>query len=250
GQKQEQTTKANASKQRQEGESVKHQTTQTRSKAGNLLLARQGIQANKFQQAMAQQGQQNLQHTKAETTQRNSENQEIRDFNTAQEQVREKKEMDKQERVQALDRDDGESGGHAGGGDMGGGASHDGDGAQHQLSGVGAIGEASAATATAEAQGAGAAARIPPEIIQKIVRQVLVGVNKKGLSEVHIDFKGSELEGTSMVITADGNKIYARVFTDNKNFGRMFKASHTELARTLKSAANLSLESLEVTGAV
>ncbi|MEL6545713.1 MAG: hypothetical protein AAFQ82_13860, partial [Myxococcota bacterium] len=109
GQKQEQTTKANASKQRQEGESVKHQTTQTRSKAGNLLLARQGIQANKFQQAMAQQGQQNLQHTKAETTQRNSENQEIRDFNTAQEQVREKKEMDKQERVQALDRDDGES---------------------------------------------------------------------------------------------------------------------------------------------
>ncbi len=251
GQKQEQTSKANAAKQRQEGEAVKHQATQTRAKASNALLARQGIQANKFQQALQQQGTQNLQHTKAETTHRNTENQEVREFNTQQEQVREKKDMDKQERVQAVDRDEGRgSGSGTGGGDMGGGASHDGDGHQNQLAGVGAIGEVDGAAATAEAQGAGSAPRIPPEIIQKIVRQVLVGVNQKGLSEVHIDFKGSELEGTSMVLTAEGNKIYARVFTDNRNFGRMFKASHTELAKTLKSAANLSLESLEITGAV
>lgn len=251
GQKQEQTSKANAAKQREEGEAVKHQVTQTRAKASNALLARQGIQANKFQQALQHQGQQNLQHTKAETTHRNVENQEIREFNTQQEQVREKKEMDKQERVQSVDRDEGRgSGSGTGGGDMGGGASHDGDGSQHQLAGVGAVGEADGAAATAEARGAGSAARIPPEIIQKIVRQVLVGVNQKGLSEVHIDFKGSELEGTSMVLTADGNKIYARVFTDNRNFGRMFKASHTDLAKALKNAANLSLESLEITGAV
>ncbi|MEO1483155.1 MAG: hypothetical protein AAFU77_13695 [Myxococcota bacterium] len=251
GQRQENTSKANASKQRQEGAMVKNQTAQTRAKASNALLARQGIQANKFQQALVQQGDQNIQQTKGETLTRTTEQHEVREFNTQQEQVREKKEMDKNERVQAVRDEDGEAGsgeGGMGGGGGGMGQSHDGS-PGGQLEGVAGVGEAGSSQGAAEAQGALAQPRIAPEIIQKIVRQVLVGIDEKGLGTVHVDFKGSELEGTSMTITADGNKIHAKVFTDNKNLGRMFKASHTDLARALKSA-NLSLESLEVTGAV
>lgn len=250
GQKQEQVAKNNSAEQRQKGEAVKHQGTQTRMKAGNALLARQGIQANKFQQAMAQQGQQNLQQTKGETTHRTSEHHEVRDFQTQQEQVRERKEADKHERVQAIDHDEGEAQtGAGGGGDFGGDGSQEGSPRDSQLQGVGQAGEANATAAGTDVAGA-AGPRLPPEVLQKIVKQVLVGKNQQGLGEIHIDFKGSELDGTSMVLTSEGSKIYAKVFTDNRNLGRLFKASHTELSRAMRDGANLSLESLEVIGAV
>jgi hypothetical protein len=248
GQKQENTSKANQSKERTKGEMLKQTLAQKSMKGSNALMARQGIQANKFQQALQKQGTDNLQQTKSESTHRNDESQEVRHFNDQQDQVRERKEMDRNERVQGLRDDDAQSGSGSGGG-FGGGANEGGQqheqGQQSALAGTSAIDAAGAPTAQAAAQAAASAPQIPPHVIKEIVERVFVGVNTEGLNEFTIDLKGMMLEGTTLQISADGAKIFAKVTTNDKNVGRLFKASEGELARVF-GRKGLRLESMSI----
>lgn len=240
-----QAKKATASKNRQKQQSHQSQTQRSGSKKQDALLARQGIQGRNFLETLANKRQQSGQQVRQEAASRTSEHDDAREVRAQGERVQERQEMDANERVQSI-RDE-EGGGQSGEGSTEGGSGMGQSAHGGQQSALGA-GESSIPHGVVEAGMVGASPKIAPEVIQQIVRQVLVGVNKQGLGTVHIDFKGSELEGTSMSIEADGNKIYAKVFTDNRNLGRRFKASHTELARAL-GQANLSLESLEVMGA-
>ena len=128
------------------------------------------------------------------------------------------------------------------GGDLVGEMGHEGNA---QFSGKGIEG----AQASFEAQAAGAPAQmLSPQMLQEIVRRVLVGVNEEGLSEFHIEFADDVLSGARLNLTARDGKITAKFFTPDKNTGRLLKASEGELAR-LFARKGLSLQQLEVESA-
>lgn len=247
-QKQENTAKANQSEVRQKGEAMKQQLAKSQMRGSNALLARQGFQANKFQRALQKQGSENIQQTKGEVAHRSAETQEVRQFNDQQEQVRERKEMDRNERVQGIDRDD--AGGGSGGGGFGGGGqegSRQQDrGSQAMIQGAAEVEGVGADRAAQQAQAPAPSGQpIPPHIIKELVDRVFVGVNQKGLNEFTIDLKGTMLAGTTLQISANGGRIYAKVQTGDKNVGRLFKASEGELARVF-ARKGLRLESMEI----
>lgn len=207
-------------------------------RADNALLARQGIQAHPFQHFVAQKGKEDPRHARDEVTHSSANAQETRDG----------MDLNPQDRIAAVNRDEqGES--QTGDGGLGSDAQND-----HQDSNSAgspppsSVNEVAAGSSPSAPVAGAPRSKLPAAVIEKIVKQVAVGVNPAGMSEVHIDFQGSGLDGTSIVLTSKGSKIYARVFTDNRNLGRLFKASHTELARALRKGANLSLEELEVMG--
>ena len=224
--------------------------------ASTALLARQGIQANRFASTLQQKGNESVSEGRAQVKGRDDESPDPRraaghrDADAAEG----KRVQQQGDKLAAISRDDRQpgGGGSGGGGDLGGGkdGGKDGGTKDGQLATPAQpVGQAQAAQAAAPAQQAQAAAapRIPAEVINQIVERVLVGVNKQGLSEFHIELKGNLLAGSSIHITAKDGRISARFDTPDANVRRLVKASEGELARAFERKG-LKLERLEVGG--
>ncbi|MFC1610690.1 hypothetical protein ACFL6C_07020 [Myxococcota bacterium] len=238
--KQERTAKANKDQQLREGKSAGQQA-----QAQNKLAARQGIQSTNFQEQLQKQGEQNLGNKQLQSKSRGKEAKQTRSASADHDAEATKERISKQgDKLAAISRDDRHSGrgDKEGGKEMGSG--------QQQPGGLGlahADGAPSPhATATQQAQTA-QAGHIPPEVIQQIVERVLVGVNKEGLNEFHIEFKENVLAGSSLRLTAKDGKISAKFSTHDVNVKRLLKASEGPLARAF-GHKGLTLERFEVEG--
>jgi len=84
-------------------------------------------------------------------------------------------------------------------------------------------------------------------VLQAIVDKVMVGLNKEGLSEFHIQFKDNVLAGSGLKISAKNGQVSAAFTTTNANVKRLLLASEGELARAFGSKG-MSLARLEVVG--
>jgi hypothetical protein len=240
---------------RQSSQKGKHeQDTQRGHEAGqqaaasSRLLARQGIQANTFQQTLQRQGGESLGEKQLQTKSRDTESTdskksvEHRDSETTQQRV------DKQQdRLAPISRDDRQGGGKGESGDGGGGkemgSQSDGFGAAGQ-----GIAQAQGAQAGGPAQVQGSAApQLPQAVIQQIVERVMVGVNQEGLSQFRIEFKDNVLSGSVLTLTAKDGKVSAHFETRDVNVKRLLKASEGPLARAF-GHKGLTLEKFEVSG--
>lgn len=248
-QRQDNTARANQKAQADSGRLAGQQ-----SEAGSALLARQGIQANRFAAQLQQQGKQSLTQGKSQSKSRRAESEEThRSAGHREAAADDKRVMKQADKLQAISRDDHQQ--QDRGGDLGGGREGErGDkggkeGREAQAAQPGQLAQAQGpqqAAPTQQAQ-AVAAPRLPPEVINQIVERVLVGVNKQGLSEFHIEFKGNLLAGTSVHVTAQDGKISARFESPDANVRRLVKSSEGELARAF-ARKGLKLERLEVNG--
>ncbi len=240
-QKQDKTAKANKDQQLQQGKELGQQAQAAKAR----LAARQGIQAQSFQEQLSKKGQENLGNQQLQTQSRTTESKETRrataEKTTSDTKERVGKEGDK---LAAISRDDRESGGHGSGKDSGGKEM----GQQQQQSNL--TGQAQVA-AQSQAQTAAVQTaqtpQIPPELVQQIVERAMVGLNKEGLSEFHIEFKENVLAGSSLRLTARDGKINAHFRTGDVNVARLLKASEGPLARAF-ARKGMSLESLQVEG--
>lgn len=223
--------------------------TAQRARGQEALIARHGIQSQTFQQHLEKRGAELVTDNRARLGEREHDSKETR-RGEAQQEVREKRELDQREgRVSAVSRDDRGKGGGAGGGGAGGDAASEGGAGQQQGMGgqhLGGLDAPLAAPTVAEAQ-ASAAPRLPPDVIQKLVERVYVGVNKEGFGEFHIEFKESVLAGSRLAISARDGKVFARFHSDDVNVCRLLKASEGELSRAF-GRKGLRLERLEVEG--
>lgn len=245
-QKQENTSKATQKQARTRNEGTMQQSAaQSRMHASSALLARQGIQANGFQQELAKQG---LQNNTATTTQSKARNDELRDTKHAADEQRSSvnRQADNHDKLAAISRDDRRGGQGGEGGDLGGSQGGD-SGFAGTQSGSGAPMAAQGAAPAAAAQGAAGATKIPPHVLDALVKRVMVGVNPSGLSEFHIEFRENVLAGSRLRITANKGNITAHFETEDANVRRLIKASEGELARAFQ-AKGLRLERLEVMG--
>lgn len=124
-----------------------------------------------------------------------------------------------------------------------------GGGAGEQRDDGGAAAAAAAKTKSAAAvQGAQApreVKQIPPELLEKLVSAVYLGVNQKGLKEFQIELKDGPLKGAFLKITAEGGKVGLRFEGLGTEERRLVEASKGELMRRL-GKKGLSLARLEV----
>jgi hypothetical protein len=237
-QKQENTAKASKQQQVQQGKHLGQQAQAANAK----LAARQGIQSHSFQEQLSKKGQENLGNQQLQTQSRTKESKDTRKASTEQTTNETKERIGKEgDKLAAISRDDRQSGrdnkGESGGKEMG----------QQQQSTL--TGQAQAAQPQTQANAAQQVQgpQVPPEIIQQIVERVMVGVNKEGLSEFHIEFKENVLAGSSLRLTAENGKISAHFKTQDVNVARLLKASEGPLARAF-ARKGMSLEKLEVEG--
>ncbi|MBT6177655.1 MAG: hypothetical protein HOI23_10450 [Deltaproteobacteria bacterium] len=218
--------------------------------ASNALMARQGIASNRFAAALQKQGSENLQHSETLSTDRGGEMLEKRVETAEHQDTKETQRLDgQQDRVEAVDRDDGKGKGQSGKGDgdgsQGGGSGQekrDGQGQnQGQPTAVAALsGEAPAGEVNASNQ-----PQIPQNILQEIVNRVFVGASTEGLTQFHVEFKEEVLGGLRLEISAKDGKISAKFITSDKNIGRLLKASEGQLSRAF-GHKGMSLERLDV----
>lgn len=134
----------------------------------------------------------------------------------------------------AINPDGQNSGGHKGGREGG----QDGGGNQ-QRPGQPQVSAAQGAKGPREVK------QIPPEILEKLVSAVWLGVNDKGLREFQIEMKDGPLKGGLVKISADDGKIsltFANIGADEK---RLIEACKGELMRRLERKG-LSLARLDV----
>jgi hypothetical protein len=234
-QKQEKTAKATRDHQLQQGRQLGHEAPAARAR----LAARQGIQANNFQEQLQKKGRENLGNQQLQAMSRGKEAKETRhattDKTTSETRERVGREGDKLAAISSDDReasrgDKGESGGK----EMG---------QQGNLAGQSQVIAQSQAAHAGAARGA--QGTIPAEVMQQIVERVMVGVNKEGLSEFHIEFKENVLAGSSLRLTAQGGKVSAHFRTTDANVKRLLQASEGPLARAF-ARKGMSLDTLEV----
>jgi hypothetical protein len=235
---------------RGKNESSKQQTdVAQRHSANAALLARRGVDNNALQAKLADHGQQNLQTTKQAQTSRTDDMRDTqRSTGEANQQV--ERRQDNNDRLAAISRDD-RRGGHGGGdGEMGsgaggGGANDQGYGAQGQATPQAATGVQGAASAPTD--GAAGAAKLPPHILEMLIKRVMVGVNPQGFGEFHIEFKEDVLAGARLKVTAEHGNVVARFESERADVRKRVKQAEPELAKALE-ARGLRLQRLEVVG--
>ena len=224
------------------------QQPQARTKTGasNALMARQGIASNRFAAALQKQGSENLQYSESLSTDRGGEMLEKRVESAEHQDSQETKRLDgQQDRVEAVDRDEGQGKGQGGRGDgQSGGGQEKRDG-QQQGDGQGTQGAAALKDAPAAKVATANQPQIPENILQEIVNRVFVGANTEGLTQFHLEFKEEILGGLRLEISAKDGKISAKFITSDKNIGRLLKASEGQLSRAF-GYKGMSLERLDV----
>ena len=222
----------------------------TKTGASNALMARQGIASNQFAAALQKQGSENLQYSESLSTDRGGEMQEKRVESAERQDTQETKRLDgQQDRVEAVDRDEGRGKGQGqgegkGDGGSGGGNQEKRDG-QHQGDGQGVQTAAALKDAPAAQINAANQPQIPENILQEIVNRVFVGASTEGLTQFHIEFKEDILGGLRLEISAKDGKISAKFITSDKNIGRLLKASEGQLSRAF-GYKGMSLDRLDV----
>ena len=225
------------------------QAPQGKTKTGgsNALMARQGIASNQFAAALQKQGSENLQYSESLSTDRGGEMLEKRVESGEHQEKQETKRLDgQQDRVEAVDRDEGRGQGQGGKGDgqSSGGGQEKREG-QHQGDGQGAQAAAALKGAPAAQINAANQPQIPENILQEIVNRVFVGASTEGLTQFHVEFKQEILGGLRLEISAKDGKISAKFITSDKNIGRLLKASEGQLSRAF-GHKGMSLERLDV----
>lgn len=109
-----------------------------------------------------------------------------------------------------------------------------------------ALAQAKKAAAPAEgAQAPREVKQIPPELLEKLVSAVYLGVNQKGLKEFQIELKDGPLKGAFLKISADGGKVALRFEGLGADEKRLLEASKGELMRRL-GKKGLSLSRFDV----
>ena len=238
--KQEQTAKANKEQHVRQGAQLSQKTD-----AQSKLLAKQGFQSTNFQQQLQKQGEASAGANRSMTQTRAKDADKMSETASNKESEGTKARINKEgDKLAAISRDD-RSGGGGGGKDSGPGSKDSGGGSSLGMA-HGALPQAEAAH-TSAAQSAQGAKQLPQEVLQQIVERVMVGINKEGLNEFHIEFKNNILAGSSLRLTAQDGKISAHFHTNDKNISRLLKASEGQLARAF-SKKGLTLEKLEVEG--
>ena len=222
----------------------------TKPGASNALMARQGIATNRFAAALQKQGAENLQHSETLSTDRGGEMLEKRVETAEHQDTKETQRLDgQQDRVEAVDRDDGKGKGQSGKGDGDGGqgssSGQDKRDGQGQGQGQGAQVAAVLGDAQAGEVHTGKQPQIPQNILQEIVNRVFVGASTEGLTQFHVEFKEDILGGLRLEISAKDGKISAKFITSDKNIGRLLKASEGQLSRAF-GHKGMSLERLDV----
>jgi len=213
--------------------------------ANKALLARQGIMSNKFSDKLNHVGKQHVSQTHESGELRGQEQTKARVGGEDRgESGQTQKLGNKGDKLAAISRDD-QSQGHQGEGESEQGA--DSGSKEQGFQGGNAQGSGNQSLNMGQTQKAKGAAqvRIPPQVLEEIVKRVMVGVNTEGLNEFHIEFKENVLAGSFLTITAEGGKIRARFRTPDKNVRRLLKASEGELARAF-SKKGLDLDRLDV----
>ena len=218
--------------------------------ASSALMARQGIASNRFAAALQKQGSENLQYSEALSADRGGEMLEKRVETAEHQDTKDTQRLDgQQDRVEAVDRDDGKGKGKGGKGDgeggQGGGSGQEKRDGQGQNQGQGAAVAALSGDAPASEVHAGNQPQIPQNILQEIVNRVFVGASTEGLTQFHVEFKEEILGGLRLEISAKDGKISAKFITSDKNIGRLLKASEGQLSRAF-GHKGMSLERLDV----
>ena len=219
----------------------------TKTGASNALMARQGIASNRFAATLQKQGSENLQYSESLSADRGTEMLEKRVETSERQETQETKRLDgQQDRVEAVDRDEGRGQGQQGRGDgqPGGGGQEKRDG-QHQGDGQGVQGPAALKDGASAPVNAANQPKIPENILQEIVNRVFVGASTEGLTQFHVEFKEEILGGLRLEISAKDGKISAKFITSDKNIGRLLKASEGQLSRAF-GYKGMSLERLDV----
>ena len=241
GQKQEaaRQTAAGDAQRRQKGHG--QSAAGEKSKAQSALLARQGIQSRNLAKTLHTQGEASGEKVRAGYTARRDDHHET--TNKAEEkQVKADNErlVKQQDKLAPISRDDKreQKGGFGGKQSGAGEGAMDLGGKAQQAMGTGAPVKSS------EAQGSGAPT-MPPEVIRELVSRVFAGVTPEGLSQFTIELNPSVLSGARLDVVAKDGKITCTFHTDDKNVGRLLKASEGQLARAF-AQKGLTLEQLAV----
>ena len=87
--------------------------------------------------------------------------------------------------------------------------------------------------------------QIPPELLEKLVSAVYLGVNEKGLKEFQIELKDGPFKGAFMRVSAEDGKVSLRFEGLDQNSKRLLEGCKGDLMKRL-SAKGLSLARLDV----
>lgn len=96
-----------------------------------------------------------------------------------------------------------------------------------------------------EAKAAREVKQIPPELLDKLVSAVWLGVNQRGIKEFQIELKDGPLQGAFVKVTAESGKIGLRFEGLGADERRLVEGSKGELMRRLEHKG-LALGKLEV----
>jgi hypothetical protein len=241
--KQQATAKAST----KQGEKNLGQKT-TGDRQNNALAARAGIASNRFGNQLQKQGQQNVKDKDSQQKTRQSEFKESeRSSEAKQQKIDQAQQGQHADQLAPISRDD-----RRGSGSGGGAGESESGGNKEQQKSLMASSDPTAAMQR-ETQGAQSAQapqgtqapKMPPAMLQEIVNRVLVGLNKEGLSEMHIEFKEGVLGGGSLQISSKDGKVSAKFTVGDQNTKRLLRASQGELERAFEQKG-LALESFDV----
>lgn len=98
---------------------------------------------------------------------------------------------------------------------------------------------------TEEVQGAAGAKQLPPEVIEALVKEVMIGVGPDGMATFRIELNDGVLQGATLQITADKGKIGIDVAGLDAGAKRLVQASVGQLQRGLEKRG-LALDWLAV----
>ncbi len=209
---------------------------QAKGSASAALLARHGIQSRNLAESLHRQGERSVERAGVESRGRREEVSEKEARREDRRDRVEREERGTHDPLAAIAGDEGREKG-AGGGEGGAGMDM---GGQRQP------GMAAVAPPAAEGQAPAAhAPRMPPEVVQRLVERVFAGVTPDGLSQFTIELKGDVLGGARLDVTGKDGKISCTFHTDDRNVGRLLKASEGALARAF-AQKGLTLDRLEV----
>jgi hypothetical protein len=144
-----------------------------------------------------------------------------------------------QDHLEAISRDDPRHE-QPGDGDQGSGAHQDGGAFQGQK------GETQWAAQPALVKAAAGPLPSPQaQLVEQLVKRMLVGIGPDGLAEVHCEFQTGVLAGAWMKVSAQGGQISVSIRCGEESTRRLLKASHHDLSVALKKHA-LTLAEFDV----
>jgi hypothetical protein len=98
---------------------------------------------------------------------------------------------------------------------------------------------------TEEIQGAAGAKQLPAEVIEALVKEVMVGIGPDGIATFRIELNDGVLQGATLQITAEAGKVGIDVAGLDANAKRLVQASVGQLQRGLEKRG-LALDWLAV----